>query len=259
MYFLKKLVWLYAVHPWLILREKGWQLNYEVTKDTVINVQNLSVWRPFPCNAIHYRNSNVFFAFGCCWSWSCMPSWDTQNTAMLKCHQALVTTPLCCWSPLNCTSLLRAPALLRVCPPCRPSCGTGLRQLRQLRHCSCLAAVLSGCWASLQGPLAASFIWPWGKRLPYLCSGGKASLSPAFSLWKHPGKLLSCATSRQLWQVSFTHQGVPRSPSRDKFSSWVAEEPVLEDNNGNGSKNLPLNVRLKSKWDILLSALCSSH
>lgn len=118
MYFLKKLVWLYAVHPWLILREKGWQLNYEVTKDTVINVQNLSVWRPFPRNAIHYRNSNVFFAFGCCWSWSCMPGWDTQNTAMLKCHQALVTTPLCCWSPLNCTSLLRAPALLRGCPPC---------------------------------------------------------------------------------------------------------------------------------------------
>lgn len=48
MYFLKKLVWLYAVHPWLIWREKGWQLNYEVTKDTVMNVGNVSVWQSFP-------------------------------------------------------------------------------------------------------------------------------------------------------------------------------------------------------------------
>lgn len=217
MYFLKKLVWLYAVHPWLILREKGWQLNYKVTKDTVINVQSLSVWRSFPCNTIHYRNSNMFFAFGYCWSWSCVPSWDAQNTAMLKCHQALVTTPLCCWSPLNCTSVLWASALLRVCPPCQtaraapPSPGTGLQQLQ---------AAPALLWASLQGRLAASFIWPWGKRLPYLCSGGKAPLSPAFSLWKHlsenfshvqhPGSSDRCASLIKVFQevlagTSFHH------------------------------------------------------
>lgn len=60
MYFLKKLVWLYAVHPWLILREKGWQLNYEVAKDAVINVQNLSVCWSFPV-AHPCRNPNVLF------------------------------------------------------------------------------------------------------------------------------------------------------------------------------------------------------
>lgn len=78
MYFLKKLVWLYAVHPWLIWRKKGWQLNYKVTKDTVINVQNLFCVTVIPCKVIH-TEIQTFFAFGDWQSWSCMPSWDTQT------------------------------------------------------------------------------------------------------------------------------------------------------------------------------------
>lgn len=82
------------------------------------------------------------------------------------------------------------------------------------------------------------------------------SFSPAFSLRKnHQGELFSSVASRQLWQVSFTHQGVSRSPRRKKFSSWVAEEPVLEGDNGNGGKKLPIDVSLKLKSGIL----CASH
>ena len=39
----------------------------------------------------------------------------------------------------------------------------------------------------------------------------------------------------------------------------MAEEPVLEGNNGNGGKKLPINVSLKLKSGILLSALCAFH
>lgn len=59
--------------------------------------------------------------------------------------------------------------------------------------------------------------------------------------------------------MSFTHQGVSRSPRRKKFSSWVAEEPALEGDNGSGGKKLPIDVSLKLKSGILLSALCASH
>lgn len=63
----------------------------------------------------------------------------------------------------------------------------------------------------------------------------------------------SSRTFRQLWQVNFTHQGVSIRPRRNRFLSWVAEEAVLEGNNGNRDKKLPIIVSLTLKTGILLS------
>lgn len=276
MYFLKKLVWLYDVQPWLISKGKGWQFNWKVVKDTVVNVQKL--WNGlFPCNDIRYTNENMVFWVLVVLVLHTHLRYSKHSDSQVP--QSLGNGPsvMCCWSPNVWHSIaLSFSSSSMSALPVRPS----LMQPRSAtsqhpsgqggpkgRGKSSSAYAKVAPWGVLafaghhcRYALWPSFIWSGGKRLPCLlplctCPGEKTSLSPAFAVQNHQWEFASSTACRQLWQLSFTHEGVLRSPRRNTV---VAEEPALKGNNGNGHKKLPINVSLELKSGILLAALCGA-
>lgn len=239
----------------------------------------------FPCSAVHYTNENRFLLLDLVRTGLTIPSRDTQNTVTIKCHKVLVTTPLLCaaGAPVN-----HAPPLwASLVPPCltSPADFLGAAQSATSQH-NLPRALSTG--VTQRGEVSQALLMPgWhhedarsccaslqvhfkdqlylvsrkkGSHASCLCAHaleGKMSLSPAFSLQKLQWEFFSSITSRQLWQVSFIHQDVLRSPRRNTLSPQVAEKPVLGGNNGNRGKKLPITVSLKLIIsDILLSALC---
>lgn len=116
-----------------------------------------------------------------------------------------------------------------------------------VHHCKYILGT-SFIWSRLKkAPMPPAFVHMlWRERCP--------SLLPF--LFKNFSENLSI-TSRQLWQMSFIHQGVLGGTRY--HHRWLMNL-FWEGKNGNRGKNLPINVSLKLIISgILLSALCPFH